>query len=128
MLRLRLLSEAPPRSKNGQPPHRTTGVASASCTHTEFLIDSHCQPNNSAPIARARRGTERTALIHKRRLMSTSSGLGPSSSVDISGSSAMPQIGQLPGPIWRICGCIGQIQIAPSGTSSAAVTAAFGCR
>ena len=26
-----------------------------------------------------------------------------------SGSSAMPQIGQLPGPTWRISGCIGQV-------------------
>ena len=25
------------------------------------------------------------------------------------GSSAMPQIGQLPGPTWRICGCMGQV-------------------
>jgi hypothetical protein len=25
------------------------------------------------------------------------------------GSSAMPQIGQAPGPTWRICGCIGQV-------------------
>ena len=29
MFRLRLTSEAQPRSKNGQPPHRTTGVASS---------------------------------------------------------------------------------------------------
>ena len=31
MLRLRVTSEAQPRSKNGQPAHSTTGVASASC-------------------------------------------------------------------------------------------------
>src|SRR3546814_2223304 len=33
MLRLRVLSDCHARSKKGQPPHRTTGVASASCAH-----------------------------------------------------------------------------------------------
>jgi hypothetical protein len=36
-------------------------------------------------------------------------GLGPLSAVTTSGSSAMPQIGQLPGPTWRISGCMGQV-------------------
>ena len=43
-------------------------------------------------------GTDRTALTQKRRVKSTSSGLGPSSPVGTPiGSSAMPQIGQEPG-------------------------------
>ena len=50
---------------------------------------------------------------HSRRVKSTSSGLGVSSSDGSSGSSAMPQIGQVPGPSWRICGCIGHVHIAP---------------
>ena len=29
--------------------------------------------------------------------------------VTCAGSSAMPQIGQEPGPTWRISGCIGQV-------------------
>jgi len=33
----------------------------------------------------------------------------PVSAPAISGSSAMPQIGQEPGPTWRISGCIGQV-------------------
>ena len=49
------------------------------------------------------------ALIHNRRAMSTSSGL-PSSSIEMSaGSSAIPHFGQVPGPIWRTSGCIGQV-------------------
>jgi hypothetical protein len=42
-------------------------------------------------------------------------GDGPSPSVGVIGSSAMPQIGQLPGPGRWTSGCIGQVQIAPSG-------------
>ena len=53
-------------------------------------------------------GKVRTTLTQKRRVMSLSSDVS-SSPVATSGSSAMPQIGQLPGPRWRICGCIGQV-------------------
>ena len=45
----------------------------------------------------------------KRRVMSVNSALGPVWAVGISGSSDMPQIGQFPGPLCRICGCIGQV-------------------
>ena len=41
--------------------------------------------------------------------MPKSSSFGPSSRLASAGSSAMPQIGQLPGPTWRISGCIGQV-------------------
>ena len=44
-----------------------------------------------------------------RRVMSASSGLGPVSAVTVTGSSAIPQIGQEPGPGRRISGCIGQV-------------------
>ena len=54
-------------------------------------------------------GVARIAPITKRRVMSFSSGLDPSASGMPSGSSAMPQIGQLPGASRRICGCIGQV-------------------
>jgi hypothetical protein len=47
--------------------------------------------------------------IQKRRVMSARSGPGLLPAAGISGSSAMPQTGQLPGPGWRICGCIGQV-------------------
>jgi hypothetical protein len=47
-------------------------------------------------------------LTQKRRVMSRSSVLS-SVTVAISGSSAMPQSGQMPGPICRTSGCIGQV-------------------
>ncbi len=50
-------------------------------------------------------GTE----TQKRRRMSRYSSLGPSSRVATRGSSAMPQIGQLPGASRTISGCIGQV-------------------
>jgi len=117
MLRLRVRSEVQNRAKNGQPPHSTTGVASASCTQTAVRIGSSSQPSNSMPTTSSASGTVNTALPHKRRVMSMSSGLGPSSRDDSSGSSAMPQIGQLPGASRRICGCIGQVQIVPAAAS-----------
>ena len=35
MLRFRVTTEAQPRTKNGQPAHNTTGVASTSCSQFE---------------------------------------------------------------------------------------------
>jgi len=49
------------------------------------------------------------AAIQNRRDMSRSSAFSGASSVIASGSSAIPQIGQSPGPRWRISGCIGQV-------------------
>ena len=68
-----------------------------------------CRPVRWPPISSARTGTASTSPIQNRRVMSASSGLGPLSAVTVSGSSAMPQIGQLPGPTCRISGCIGQV-------------------
>ena len=46
-------------------------------------------------------------LIQKRRVMSSSSGFS-SSSVTVSGSSAMPHFGHAPGWSWRTSGSMGQ--------------------
>ena len=59
-------------------------------------------------------GTIYTCPMHpqihqKRRVKSRSSGLSSSSRLGISGSNAMPQMGHVPGPSWRISGCIGQV-------------------
>ena len=54
-------------------------------------------------------GTANAAAIHKRRVMSASSGLGPAAAAGSVGSSAMPQIGQLPGPSRTTSGCIGHV-------------------
>ena len=77
-----------PRTKNGQPPHRTTGLVSRSRTigGTGQRMD-------------ARIGAVRTAEVQKRRDMSFSSWSGASSSVATTGSSAIPHLGQVPGPI-----------------------------
>ncbi len=55
------------------------------------------------------KGSANAVLIQKRRVMSVSSALGASSRVTCLGSSAMPQIGQSPGPTCSISGCIGQV-------------------
>ena len=45
MLRFRVTTEAQPRTKNGQPAHSTTGVASASCSQFES-----CWPRSSGKV------------------------------------------------------------------------------
>ena len=109
MLRLRVTSECQPRTKNGQPAQSTTGVANSSWTQLEAAGDSACRFSMCPPISSPNTGTVRTSAIQKRRVMSASSGSGPASVDAISGSSAMPQIGQWPGPGWRICGCMGHV-------------------
>src|SRR5687768_17183 len=64
---------------------------------------------NISAIARMKTGIVSGSESQNRRFMSTYSGSGASSSVISFGSSAMPQIGQLPGPIWTISGCMGQV-------------------
>ena len=126
MLRLRLTIDAQPRSKNGHPAHRTTGVARANWIQIEMCIGTRwCSAGiRWPPISSRNTGKASARPIQKRRVISASSGLGPASAAAISGSSAMPQIGQLPGASRRISGCIGQVQIVPSVT--AAVNAATG--
>ena len=61
-------------------------------------------------MARTSSGIDSTAPIFRRRVKSTSSGLGPASAAGTPlGSSAMPQIGQMPGPCCTIWGCMGQV-------------------
>jgi len=69
----------------------------------------------SSPIVRIISGTAAAALIHIRRVKSTSSPLV--SSEGTIGSSAMPQIGQLPGSSRTISGCIGQLHCVPGWTA-----------
>jgi hypothetical protein len=62
-----------------------------------------------SPIARTNTGRPSAAAIHRRRVMSTSSGFGGSSTVTVRGSSAMPQIGHDPGSLFTTSGCIGHV-------------------
>ena len=66
-------------------------------------------PGNMSAIAIARSGTVRPTLIQKRRVMLRNSGFSSSVAVIVRGSSAMPQIGQNPGPGRTISGCIGHV-------------------
>src|SRR3546814_2623938 len=71
-------------------------------------------------IWRPPRATHTDTLFPYTTLFRSYSSLGPSDAVGMTGSSAMPQIGQLPGPARWISGFIGQVQMAPSGASAAA--------
>jgi hypothetical protein len=107
MFRWRWTSDAQPRSKKGSPHHNTTGVASTSCSHTAAPPGSNAR--KCSVIANATNGNDSATPIQNRRVMSASSGLAASAAVGAIGSSAMPQIGQLPGPLRTISGCIGQV-------------------
>ena len=113
MFRFMVRNEFTPRMKNGQPDHRMTGVAKTSSSHSDVRSPSSSMKNvnpTNGPIASTRSGTVRTVPTQNRRVKSTSSGFGPSSSrLIVSGSSPMPQIGHDPGPGWRTCACIGQV-------------------
>ncbi len=52
-------------------------------------------------------GAVSTALTQNRFVMSSSSGFVSSSAATVTGSRAMPQIGQLPGSSRTISGCMG---------------------
>ena len=114
MFRLRLTREAHPRMKNGQPPQSTTGVAKTSCTQVRRRAEKACctgWPGSISDIARSTSGTVRSRLIQNRRVMSTSSGFTSSSRLTVRGSSAMPQMGQVPGSERTISGCMGQTYV-----------------
>src|SRR5208282_403050 len=111
MLVLRFTSDAQPRWKNGQPHQSTTGVASRSSSHgnPQFLRDAmNICGESMLPMAITSSGAVNARLIQKRRVMSLSSGFA-SLTVTVRGSSAMPQMGQLPGSARTTSGCIGQV-------------------
>src|SRR6266536_3145844 len=118
MFGLRLTMDCHPRSKNGQPPHNTTGVARISSSQITARADM-TRPTGPLEImsamVRKRIGAARTALTQKRRDMSRSSRLSSPSRVTVRGSNAMPQIGHVPRPFRTISGCIGQVYSVPAG-------------
>jgi hypothetical protein len=99
MLRLRVTSEAQPRSKNWPPgPEHNR--------RRKDELDPHRDPHRHQMVERGKdmathlqneHRQDRASAIQKRRVMSASSGLGPVVAVTIAGSSAMPQMGQAPG-------------------------------
>ena len=121
MFRCQVTNEVQPRWKNGQPHHSTTGVASRNSTSCRCLNEIICgtRPFHISPaIARMNTGTAKATPIQKRRVMSSSSGFS-SFAATVLGSSAMPQIGQSPGSLRTISGCIGQTYSVMSGFGSA---------
>src|SRR6202047_5465917 len=116
MLRWRVIKEFQPRTKNGAPAHSTTGVDNANEIQFDHEGGTSCRPR-WLPISVANTGRVSTSAIQNRLVMSINSGSGASSSETCSGSSAMPQIGQLPGPTCRTSGCIGQVYMVPAGAA-----------
>ncbi len=96
MFRFHVTTDFQPRTKNGQPPHRTIGVARTSSAHDHIAgVASRCKrsPSRKSPIAITTTGNVRTALTQKRRRMSTSSGFSSSSTVDGPGFERHPADG-----------------------------------
>ena len=120
MFRLRVRTEAQPRTKKGHPAHSTTGVARMSWSQTEARAEIRsCRKGTKwRPISRITIGMVKAVATQKRRVMSASSGLGPVSAVTVTGSRAIPQIGHGPGPGRRISGCIGHVHSATSSYTS----------
>ena len=76
MLRLRLTTDCQPRTKNGQPPQSTTGVASTSWAHATTACGKRrigLIAGNSSPTIDHSSGIVSATPIQKRRIMSLSS-------------------------------------------------------
>src|SRR5579862_5513094 len=111
MFGLRLTTDFHPRTKNGDPPQSTTGVARIISSHVHVGAEATWAsglPGRKSAIAARKTGRARAALIQNLRRMSRSSGFWISVAETVRGSSAMPQMGQEPGSGRTICGCIGQ--------------------
>ena len=131
MLRLLLIIDCHPRTKNGKPAQATTGVPRIISIHFATVAEDQLptvgihsftgKPTNG-PMAIIRTGIVSTSPIQNLREKSTSSGSGPASgSGKPFGSRAMPHFGQLPGPICSISGCIGQVYTAFTSTGPTGV-------
>ena len=107
MFGLRLMTDCAPRTKNGQPAHSTTGSDRASSIQLWVAMPN--QPKRWPNIASTVTATVSGSVDQKRRVKLRSSGLSSSSRLGISGSSAMPHLGQSPGWSCRTSGCIGQV-------------------
>src|SRR5687768_14474198 len=125
----RLTIDAHIRSKNGQPAHQTTGVARANAIRLAarmFTRPPRPGPSTMSLIASTKTGRVSSPAITNLRVMSASSGFGPSSSDTVFGSSAMPQIGHDPGPICTISGCIGHVYSTFAEVGEVGTVAAVG--
>src|SRR5205807_498704 len=108
MFGLRLTSEAQKRSKNGQPPHSTTGVARRNSTKFRTASERG-KPSFSPNMESSKIGSDKAALTQNRRRIESYSGSASTSANTSIGSSAIPHFGQTPGPICTISGSMGQV-------------------
>ena len=118
MLRLRARTDATARAKNGSPPQATTGVARRSSTHGRRTAPRACEtgaPGIMSDMASANVTAASGSETQNRRVASTCSALGASSSEATLGSSAIPHRGHTPGVALTTSGCIGQTNVAPIG-------------
>src|ERR1700704_790545 len=113
MFRLRVTRDRHPRTKNGQPPQRTTGVAKINSNHCQVLAEANRMSGDiegiKSDMATSRIGIVSTVQIQNLLVMFTNSGFFSSSAVTVLGSRAMPQIGHEPGPCRRTSGSIRQV-------------------
>src|SRR6266566_6641555 len=102
-----------PRTKNGQAPHNTTGVAKINSTHCQVLGDANRMSGDNAgkksDIATSRIRIVSAVHSQNRLVMFASSGFFSSSVATILGSRAIPQIGHDPGSSRTISGCMGHV-------------------
>jgi hypothetical protein len=78
-----------------------------------------------SPVSSTTSGSESAAETQRRRVMSRSSGLSSSVAAGTLGSSAIPQIGQVPGASRTIWGCMGHTHSvfrAGSGSSGSRIS------
>src|SRR6267154_3242567 len=94
MFGLRLTSDDQKRSKKGQAPQRTTGVARRNST-TLRMVGVRWRPSDSPIMESTRTGSDNAALIQKRERMESYSGSASTCAKTSIGSRAMPQMGQL---------------------------------
>src|SRR3977135_3328359 len=113
MFRLRVTRDRHPRTKNGQPPQSTTGVAKINSNHCQVLAEANRMSGDiegiKSDMATSRIGIVSTVQIQNLLVMFTNSGFFSSSAVTVLGSRAMPQIGHEPGLSRTIWGCMGHV-------------------
>lgn len=95
ILGLRVTMDFQPRAKRGAPAHKTTGKERRSCIQFSELDIK--LPNKCCPMPRIKRSREKGRVMKNRFLKSESSVSFSNCAEGISGSNAIPQIGQVPG-------------------------------